>query len=122
VLKDLVASSDFDSELGVLKFSETLFGHLTHDQREHPAPHMGITEQLRRDVTELQVLDFIFSLSYLTPRYSLRWSGKTIEELSPGERGTLLLIFYLLIDRREHPLIIDQPEENVDNRTVFDIL
>jgi predicted ATPase len=52
----------------------------------------------------------------------LKWSGKNIEELSPGERGTLLLIFYLLIDRRDIPLIIDQPEENLDNHTVYELL
>jgi predicted ATPase len=45
-----------------------------------------------------------------------------LDELSPGEKGTLLLIFYLLIDKRDIPLIIDQPEENLDNQTVFDIL
>jgi predicted ATPase len=45
-----------------------------------------------------------------------------LDELSPGEKGTLLLIFYLLIDKRDNPLIIDQPEENLDNQTVYDIL
>ena len=39
--------------------------------------------------------------------------------MSPGERGTLLLIFYLLIDPDKKPIIIDQPEENLDNETVF---
>ena len=34
----------------------------------------------------------------------------------------MLLIFYLLIDRRDSPLILDQPEENLDNQTVYDLL
>ena len=37
----------------------------------------------------------------------------------PRERGNLLLIFYLLIDRDDIPLVIDQPEENLDNNTVY---
>jgi predicted ATPase len=41
-----------------------------------------------------------------------------VAQLSPGERGTLLLIFYLLIDDSDMPLIIDQPEANLDNVTV----
>ena len=45
-----------------------------------------------------------------------------LDQLSPGERGTLLLVFYLLIDKSDIPLIIDQPEENLDNQTVYDIL
>lgn len=31
-------------------------------------------------------------------------------------------MFYLLIDRRDVPLTIDQPEENLDNQTVVDLL
>jgi predicted ATPase len=42
--------------------------------------------------------------------------------LSPGERGTLLLVFYLLIDKGDTPLIIDQPEGNLDNHTVAKVL
>jgi ABC-type lipoprotein export system ATPase subunit len=42
--------------------------------------------------------------------------------LSPGERGTLLLVFYLLIEKGDMPLIIDQPEGNLDNYTVAKVL
>ena len=42
--------------------------------------------------------------------------------LSPGERGTLLLVFYLLIDKSDMPLVIDQPEGNLDNHTVAKVL
>jgi len=43
-------------------------------------------------------------------------------EFSPGEKGALLLIFYLLIDKSNIPLIMDQPEENLDNESVFTLL
>ncbi len=33
-----------------------------------------------------------------------------------------MLIFYLLIDRENVPLVIDQPEENLDNETVAELL
>ena len=66
--------------------------------------------------------DYLYSLEYLKPHYTLQWAGKEIEQLSPGERGTLLLVFYLLIDRSDIPLVIDQPEENLDNQTVYEIL
>ena len=42
--------------------------------------------------------------------------------LSPGERGTLLLVFYLLIDKGDMPLLIDQPEGNLDNHTIAKVL
>lgn len=122
VLKNLAAHTDFNDENETAKFCADLMDHFTHDKREAAAPEIPISEQLKKGATELDLTDCIFSLKYLRPKYSLKWSGKNIEELSPGERGTLLLIFYLLIDRRETPLIIDQPEENLDNHTVYDLL
>jgi hypothetical protein len=122
VLKNLAAHTDFNVEDGAIGFCTTLLDHFTHDKREATSPEVPIAEQLKKGATELDLLNCIFSLKYLNPRYSLKWSGKSIEELSPGERGTLLLIFYLLIDKRDTPLIIDQPEENLDNHTVYDLL
>jgi predicted ATPase len=34
----------------------------------------------------------------------------------------MLLVFYLMVDKGDIPLIIDQPEENLDNQTVFELL
>ena len=38
--------------------------------------------------------------------------------MSPGTRGIVLLLLYL----DDRPLIIDQPEENLDPKSVFDEL
>ncbi|MGN0142632.1 MAG: AAA family ATPase, partial [Roseburia sp.] len=46
----------------------------------------------------------------------------TFFTLPPGERGALLLIFYLLLDLRDIPLVIDQPEDNLDNQSVTKVL
>jgi ABC-type lipoprotein export system ATPase subunit len=122
VLNRLVSTGDFSSENGAVAFAEALLDHVSSDRREAQAPRIEVGDQLKKGVTEKEILDTIFSFRYLVPKYSLKWSGKNLEELSPGERGTLLLIFYLLVDKRDTPLILDQPEENLDNRTVYDIL
>ena len=41
-------------------------------------------------------------------------------KLSLGQKGTVLL--KLLLSEGEHPLIVDQPEENLDNRFIYDEL
>ena len=64
----------------------------------------------------------MFGLEYLSPQYSLTYAGQEISQLSPGERGLLLLVFYLLIDKDDIPLVIDQPEENLDNQTFYKVL
>ena len=66
--------------------------------------------------------DYISSLSYLNVGFSLKMGDKELEQLSPGEKGAVLLIFYLALDQEEKPLIIDQPEDNLDNQSVFDKL
>jgi ABC-type lipoprotein export system ATPase subunit len=64
----------------------------------------------------------LFNLDYLKPTFKLNLGSKSLSELSPGERGALLLIFYLFLDKDDRPLIIDQPEENLDNQSVYQYL
>lgn len=45
--------------------------------------------------------------------------NRNLNELSPGERGIVLLIFYLALSKESKPIIIDQPEDNLDNQSVF---
>ena len=66
--------------------------------------------------------DFLFSLEYLEPGYELKLGNKNLVALSPGERGALLIVFYLMLDKDDIPLIIDQPEENLDNESIYKIL
>lgn len=122
ILSSIQKKADYDSELGVVSFLDEIMGHLSEDKRQVSHTKSVLAEQLRKDVSVQSFYDYLFSLDYLSPRYSLKWSGRSIDELSPGERGTLLLVFYLLIDNNDIPLIIDQPEENLDNQTVYDIL
>jgi len=83
---------------------------------------IGIFNLLKKGLHATAVYDLIFGLNFLEPRYSLLFQDTQIEQLSPGQRGSLLLIFYLLIDQGKTPIILDQPEENLDNETVFRLL
>ncbi len=42
--------------------------------------------------------------------------------MSPRKKGTVLLILFLQISSSEYPILIDQPEDNLDNRTIYDLL
>ena len=70
----------------------------------------------------VDLYNYVYGLDYLTPKYNLRVDQKDLSELSPGERGGLLLVFYLMLDRRTIPLIIDQPDDNLDNKSVYEML
>lgn len=81
-----------------------------------------VSEQLRPGKTMADLYDFLFGLSYVRLRHRLTMGGRPLQHLSPGEKGALLLVFYLLVDQSDCPLLIDQPEENLDNQSVFSIL
>lgn len=83
---------------------------------------VGIFNLMKKGQSATTVYDLIFGLNFLEPRYSLLFQDTPIEQLSPGQRGALLLIFYLLVDSGKSPIILDQPEENLDNETVFRLL
>jgi ABC-type lipoprotein export system ATPase subunit len=124
LLRKSLQTVNFDNEDDVVAFVEEINLGLHVDRR----PDIGgetptrVSDQVRKGETPLSVYDYLFSLPFLTPRYTLRYRGHEIHQLSPGERGLLLLVFYLLIDKDDIPLIIDQPEENLDNQTIFEIL
>lgn len=120
-LSELLSSHDFDTEQGLESFLKNITYALEHDIREGEK-EIRVKDQLRKGQTVEMLYDSIFSLEYLKPRYSLRMADKELSQLSPGERGTLLLLFYLLIDKDDRPLVIDQPEENLDNQTVYEQL
>ncbi len=121
-LAELVAAANFSDADGILEFLATLQEHLEFDKREVEGRPARIKDQLRAGFSVGQVYDLVYGLDYLKPRFELRWQGKRLDQLSPGERGTLLLVFYLLIDKRDVPLIVDQPEENLDNHTIASLL
>ena len=60
---------------------------------------------------------------HISVKYGVQYDGVEIEQLSPGTRGIVLLLLYLAVDQSDdRPLIIDQPEENLDPKSIFDEL
>ena len=121
-LEAIRAEYDFNLADDAIGFIDKIVEQLGHDHRTAAHSRMEIAVQLRKHVTSQKLYDYLWSLTYLEPEYSLRLDGKELSHLSPGERGTLLLVFYLLVDKSSCPIIVDQPEENLDNHTVYRLL
>ena len=52
--------------------------------------------------------------------YDLEYKGDKILKMSPGKKGTVLLILFLKTNTSQYPILIDQPEDNLDNRTIYE--
>lgn len=70
-----------------------------------------------------KVSAWLYGTAHIRLSYGVQYEGVDIEQLSPGTRGIVLLLLYLAIDRDDdRPLLIDQPEENLDPKSIFDEL
>jgi ABC-type lipoprotein export system ATPase subunit/translation initiation factor 2 beta subunit (eIF-2beta)/eIF-5 len=122
-LRSLLQESDFSSSEGLVDFTNRIDRMLHSDHREGQGGRGAkLQDQVAKGYTSQDLLDFVFGLEFLKPRYSLTYAGQEIGQLSPGERGLLLLVFYLLVDKDDIPIVIDQPEENLDNQTIYKVL
>ncbi len=125
IINEIIAKYSYGQIDDVEKLQNELINCLLKDVTCNPPNDNDIERQLIDPQNgRKNIYDFLFGLSYLDVRYTIRFNGKDLNEneLSPGEKGALLLIFYLLIDQDRTPLIIDQPEENLDNESVFSLL
>ncbi len=122
VLTKIIEKSDFASSANINAFTQELMEHLKTDKTKTPEKQVNIGSQLKGD--NVAFYDYVFGLDYLDVQYKVLFNGKELNsnEFSPGEKGALLLIFYLLIDKDRGPLLMDQPEENLDNESIFELL
>jgi len=55
-------------------------------------------------------------------KYNIIYNEDDILQMSPGKRGLVLMQLILHLSNAQHPILIDQPEDNLDNRTIFNEL
>lgn len=68
----------------------------------------------------VDLFDWMYSTDHINTSYRILYGGTELEYLSPGTRGIALLVLYLLMDEDDRrPLIIDQPEGNLDNASIY---
>lgn len=70
-----------------------------------------------------RISEWLYGTGHIKVTYGIQYEGVNIEQLSPGNRGIVLLLLYLAIDRDDdRPLVIDQPEENLDPKSIYEDL
>jgi len=85
-------------------------------------PFRDPASALRTGVSLGAFLVEVLDLAWIETRFGLTGDGEPLAQLSPGQRGLVLALFYLVVDRRQTPLLLDQPEENLDNATIASLL
>jgi hypothetical protein len=86
----------------------------------NPPEYGSVLEILRKEKGITEFDDWFFSANPFSVAYSIKYDGKDLQFLSPGEKGIVLLLLYLEAEQGDNrPLIIDQPDDNLDNLSVY---
>jgi ABC-type cobalamin/Fe3+-siderophores transport system ATPase subunit len=71
-------------------------------------------------LTELFMENLKSLLTYQTPnKFTIRYRGKELQHHSLGQRASALILF-VLSQRENDVIIIDQPEDDLDNQTIYE--
>lgn len=111
-INNMLSDKDFNNVNDVLKFIEEVLECIYED----------IDNSSKKVKNKQEFYQLLCNLDYIDIVYSLKVDKLSLQELSPGERGIVLLIFYLALSKDDIPIIIDQPEDNLDNQSVYDKL
>ncbi|WP_132056716.1 TrlF family AAA-like ATPase [Halorussus amylolyticus] len=122
-LLDLRSVNDDDVKEGLYKLRNIISGERPDDLESAVFEYIETMEYLREDMrSEVEPIEFDGLLydDCLTLSEEIYYQGTPMSQLSRGQKGTVLLKIYLA--EGENPLIIDSPEDNLDNRFIYDEL
>lgn len=105
-MSELLKNTDFNNADSVCGFVNNVLECIYEDMD-------GSSKKAKNKVAFYNLLTY---LDYVGVEYSLKMGERNLQVLSPGERGIVLLVFYLALSKNDIPLIVDQPEDNLDNQ------
>lgn len=108
-MDQLIKKTEFGKKESILELVNEILKVIDED----------IDNSEKKVTDKINFYNYLFSLDYIGVSFKLKMGGRDLEELSPGERGIVLLIFYLALSKNNTPIIIDQPEDNLDNQSVY---
>lgn len=101
------------------KIGAAMIGFLEEFRKSEFKP----SDYLRSGVNAHELLEWIYEVDQIQLTYGLKYNGVELEKLSPGTKGIVLLILYLGMDVGDsRPLVVDQPDENLDNESIYALL
>jgi len=99
----LIRHADFDVTTASLFLNNVMEKKISYNQ--------GVDEQYL-------VSEFLSS-NWFEINYDIVYQGDTFSAMSPGKRAFVILRLLLEFGNNECPILIDQPEDSLDNRAIF---
>ena len=67
----------------------------------------------------VETAESIFSSNPFVIEYNINYQGDDLSEMSEGKTAFVILRLLLDFSTNEYPILIDQPEDDLDNRAIF---
>jgi len=122
---DLMVLFDKRSDLGKILGDNFIENKYVYKNETHNETMGIIFENINNDKIKIRtgndkqdVIDNLFADYYII-RFNLKKDEEDIYSMSPGQRGIILLQLYLSLAEGKYPILIDQPEDNLDNRSIY---
>ena len=72
----------------------------------------------RGEYSKTQIITNLFSNRFHIS-YWIRYQNDSFTRMSPGKRGLVLLKLLVDLDQNTHPILLDQPEDDLDSRSIY---
>lgn len=73
---------------------------------------------LKSDITENEFLGELFG-DWYEIHYVVTSGGDRLDKMSPGKKGLVLLELIVELEQGDCPILIDQPEDDLDNQSIY---
>lgn len=103
--------ADIDADCYEDKFPKDLFKAIACRKK---AGSVDLKNNFRLD----EVLSSLFGNWYRV-RYRVESAGDALEEMSPGKKSLVLLEMIICLEAGTCPILVDQPEDDLDNRSIY---
>ena len=98
-----------------------------HDQ-PHFQDHMSMIMNkmlsegipLRANTTKQQAIIDVFTSSFFEISYDVLYENDSLSQMSEGKKAFIILRMLLEFSENGYPILIDQPEDDLDNRAIYD--
>jgi len=109
-LKSIIDIDNFRTEDYTIEMLTTLLNFILD----------GNLPLVKNNTSETALRDIL--TDWYNTTYSVKMDGDPIELMSPGKKALVLLKLLISLADSKCPILIDQPEDDLDNRSIFDDL
>ena len=124
-LKDQI--SDLFNKITCKKFKQFDINELKEEDLSSANIEAFIESIINKDLQTKSNKDVKTALNLIlkdwySVKYDVTMDGDPIQVMSPGMKALVLLKLIIIFDRSNCPIIIDQPEDDLDNKSIFNQL